>query len=279
MDPQQPGRPPLDAATLATAPAWARVEVVAEAGSTNALVAARAHDGAEHGLVLVAEHQTAGRGRLGRTWETPARAALTFSVLVRPDDLARAEASRSWRLLPLLTGTAVVAGIGDVGGPECGLKWPNDVLHADLKLGGLLAERVETPNGPAAVLGIGLNVSTTRSELPVTTATSLLLATGAAPERAALLVAVLGRLGERLAVWVAGRDAALLDEYRRRCTTVGMAVRVDLPGGDSLAGTAVRVAGDGALVLDVAGREVAVSAGDVIHVRAASGPSGAGEVP
>ena len=115
--------------------------------------------------------------------------------------------------------------------------------------------------------------TTTEDELPVATATSLLRAAGTVPERSALLVAVLGRLGERLADWAAGRVDELLAGYRQHCSTLGRSVRVDLPGGDTVTGTALRIAGDGALVLDVEGREVGVSAGDVVHVRtAADGP-------
>ena len=261
----QDGRPPLDATTLAEAPGWTSVEVVDETGSTNADVARRAMAGAPHGLVVVTEHQTAGRGRLGRTWETPPRAALTFSVLVRP---GAAAAGSPWPLLPLLTGVAVVDGIAAAGGPACGLKWPNDILLDDLKVGGLLAERIDTPDGPAAVLGVGLNVTTTLDELPVPTASSLLVARGQAPRREAVLVCVLDRLGELLDTWTYEAPAALLTAYRERCVTLGRRVRADLPGGQSLEGTAVRVSDDGSLVVAADGGERVISAGDVVHVRA-----------
>ncbi len=114
------------------------MEVVDEAPSTNALVVDRARRGEGHGLVVVAEHQTAGRGRLDRTWTTPARAALTLSLLVTPDEVPVAR----WPWLPLLTGLAVVEGVRRAGGPEVTLKWPNDVLLDGLKVGGILVERV-----------------------------------------------------------------------------------------------------------------------------------------
>ena len=120
--------------------------------------------------MVVAEHQTAGRGRLDRSWETPPRAALTFSVLLRPS-----VGPEQWPWLPLLTGYAVGTALRDAGF-DAGVKWPNDVLIGDLKVAGILVERVDTPTGPAAVLGVGLNVSTTAEELPVPTATSLALA-------------------------------------------------------------------------------------------------------
>jgi BirA family biotin operon repressor/biotin-[acetyl-CoA-carboxylase] ligase len=242
------------------------VEVLEEAPSTNALLAARARAGAPEGTVLVAEHQTAGRGRLDRSWETPARAALTFSVLVRPAGVP----DRAWPWLPLLTGVAVLDGVLAAGGPPCALKWPNDVMHDGLKLAGLLAERVETPTGPAAVLGVGLNVTTARQELPVETATSLHLAGMARIDRTMLLVHLLDALGGRYRTWTtSGGDPreGLLGEYNRCCATVGEQVRVHLPSGQVLEGTAVSVDGDGGLVVATPTGRVAVSAGDVVHVR------------
>ena len=251
-----------------------RVEVLAEAGSTNALVGDRARAGEDEGLVLVTEHQTAGRGRLDRAWVTPPRAALTGSFLLRPQ-----VAPERWPLLPLLTAVAVTDAIGAVGGPPVELKWPNDVLHDGLKIAGILLERVDTDRGPAAVVGVGLNVSTTRAELPVPTAASLLTAGMVDPDRTALLRALVVALGERYAAWAAPRsgatqDAALLDAYRSRCDTVGREVRVDLPHGDALEGTATGVADDGALLVRPAGAAddaapTAVHAGDVVHVRSA----------
>jgi BirA family biotin operon repressor/biotin-[acetyl-CoA-carboxylase] ligase len=256
------------------APAWTRVEIVDSAASTNALVAERAQAGAPEGTVVVAEHQTAGRGRLGRSWQTPPRAALTFSVLVRPTSVP----DRAWPWLPLLTGVAVVEGILAAGGPACALKWPNDVMHDGLKLGGLLAERVDTPTGAAAVLGIGLNVSTLRSELPVPTATSLRLAGHPAADRTTVLVHLLDALGRRYGDWARrygdpravpsdGRSGGLLAEYRRHCGTLGQEVRVHLPSGEVLEGVAASIDAEGALVVDTAGGPAVVSAGDVVHVR------------
>ena len=271
MNSSEAGRPPLDRALLTTAsPAWASVDVVDEAPSTNALVTARATAGAEaaaHGLVVVAEHQTSGRGRLDRSWVTPPRAALTFSVLLRPP-----VPDSRWPWLPLLAGLSVVEGVDAAGGPRCGLKWPNDVVHDDRKLAGLLVERVETPDGPAAVLGVGINVTTTAAELPVPGAASLEGVGWRAPDRTQLLVQVLGVLGTRLHGWIeAGGDpqAGLSADYQARCVTLGRQVRVQLPAGDELVGTAVGVDGDGGLQVDPGSGAVTVSAGDVVHVRPA----------
>jgi BirA family biotin operon repressor/biotin-[acetyl-CoA-carboxylase] ligase len=250
-------RPPLDPDRL-TPPPSARVEILATAPSTNAVVADRARAGEPEWLVVVAEHQTAGRGRLDRTWETPDKAALTFSVLLRPD----APAER-WPWLPLLTGYAVGSALRGAGA-DAGLKWPNDVTVDDQKIAGILLERVETPQGPAAVLGMGINVSTTRDELPVDTATSLALL-GLDADRTELLDAVLGALADRYDAWRAG--GSLVAEYQRVCTTVGRAVRVDLPSGAVLSGTATGIDDGGRLLVEAAGELTAVGAGDVVHVR------------
>ncbi len=241
------------------------MEVLAESLSTNAVVAARARAGAPEGLVVVAEHQTAGRGRLERAWVTPPRAALTFSVLLRPE-----VPDQRWPWLPLLVGVAVVDAVEDAGGPACALKWPNDVVYDDLKLAGLLVERVESPTGPAAVVGVGLNVSTTAEELPVPGAASLATLGWTGLDRAALLVVILDALGRRYRAWVRGGGEArtgLREAYAARCATVGRAVRVHLPSGQDVVGTAVGVAEDGALEVETGSGRRALSAGDVVHVR------------
>lgn len=258
-------RPPLDPARLARAP-WP-VDVLVEAGSTNALLAQRARSG-EDPQVLVAEHQTAGRGRLDRTWDTPAGAALTFSVLLRP----QLDATR-WPLLPLLVGSAVRGALPATGARAATLKWPNDVLIGERKVAGILVERVEGPAGPAAVVGIGLNVSSRAEELPVPTATSLAielgLEAGTGPDRTLLLLDLLLGLHRAFGDWSGGAttDDALLEAYARDCSTLGRPVTVDLPGGAVLEGTARRLDGSGRLVVATSTGEVAVGAGDVIHVR------------
>ena len=262
---QQPSRPPLDLQLLTDLPPPWTVEVLDRAPSTNAVVADRARSGNPEGLVVVAEHQTAGRGRLDRTWETPERAALTFSVLLRPE-----VPDRSWPWLPLLAGLAVADGVVAAGGPPCELKWPNDLMYDGLKLAGLLVERVDTPAGPAAVLGIGLNVTTLRHELPVDTATSLLLAGMLTADRTRLLEEVLQALDGRYRAWRgAGGDAGcgLAQEYERRCDTVGRRVQVRLPTGEPIEGTAAGIGPGGALLVDTAAGLVELNAGDVVHVR------------
>jgi len=238
-------RPPLRQEALARALAaegW-RVEVLAEASSTNAVVAERARAGEPPGLVVVAERQTAGRGRLDRRWESPPRAGLTFSVLLAPPP-----EQLSW--VPLLGGLAVATAVREQTGVDAGLKWPNDVVVADRKLAGVLAEAVDGK----VVLGIGLNVTTRRAELPVEQATSLALEAADTTDRDTLLRAVLRALA-------AGEDRR--SAYRQLCTTLGRQVRVELPGGTAVEGTAEQVDEQGRLVVD----GVPYAAGDVVHLR------------
>lgn len=261
-------RPPLDPEALRDLPAPFRVEVVESAPSTNALVSERARAGETEGLVVVAEHQTAGRGRLDREWVTPPRAAVTMSLLLRP----RAAPGR-WPLLGLLTGLAVVDAVAAVGGPPVSLKWPNDVLaHDGLKLAGLLLERVDGGPGAAAVVGVGLNVSTTRAELPVATAGSLVTAGMVDPDRTALTHALVSALAGHYRDWEtaddpARADAGLLARYAERCDTLGRRVEVHLPSGQVLTGEATGLGAGGALVVDDASGPHQVQTGDVVHVR------------
>ncbi|MGH3157722.1 MAG: biotin--[acetyl-CoA-carboxylase] ligase, partial [Streptosporangiaceae bacterium] len=239
-EPRHVARTPLSAATLSrdvVRPGgfWRSVMVTDETGSTNADLLARAADGAGEGTVLVAEVQTSGRGRMGRSWLSPPRAALMFSVLLRP--AAVPPPRRGW--VPLLAGVAVASAVTGLTGLEVGLKWPNDVLIGGAKLAGMLAEQ----SADAIVVGVGINVSTQRDELPVAAATSLALEGAASTSRAELLVAVLGEFERLYQAWTrtaqpGDPDAAgLRNEYRRRSVTLGSHVRVEFPGGAEAGGT------------------------------------------
>ena len=271
-----PVREPLHAAGLRRAlrpdGLWREIEVVPSTGSTNAVLLARALRGEPEGVLLAAEEQTAGRGRMGRSWTSPPRAALTFSLLLNP---AVPPARRGW--LPLLTGVAVAAAVTEVTGVRTGLKWPNDVLAGDAKLAGILAEAA----GDAVVVGIGLNVSTEPAELshllaapgPGTLpATSLRAAGAAALDREELLLAILAGFERRYRPWrEAGGDpdrSGLREEYVRWSATIGRTVRAELPGGQALSGSAAGVDPDGRLLVRVSsGTEVPVAAGDIAHLR------------
>lgn len=269
-------RKPLDAAALIAAAVtpgglWRAVEVTGQTGSTNTDLLARAAAGEPEGLVLAAEEQVAGRGRLGRTWLSPPRSSLMFSVLLRP---AVPRSRLGW--LPLLTGVAVATAVRTAAGADAQLKWPNDLLAPGPggvgKLGGILAEA----SGAAVVVGTGLNVSTEVTELPppgpgALPATSLRLAQAASLDRTALLAAILAGLERSYRSWAqAGGDAehsGLRASYTGLCATLGRQVRVELPGGRLLTGQARDVDEDGRLLVTTADTEVAVAAGDIVHLR------------
>jgi BirA family biotin operon repressor/biotin-[acetyl-CoA-carboxylase] ligase len=251
------GRPPLDPDRLITPVDWS-VVIVDEAPSTNATVADRARTGAGEGLVVVAEHQTAGRGRLDRTWETPARAALTFSVLLVPH-----AAASDWPWLPLMTGYAVVRALRQTGAAAT-LKWPNDVLLEDRKVAGILTERVDSATGPSVVIGIGVNVDLTRDELPHDAATSLSLE-GVDVDRTNLLTALLRNLRLEYDAFGRGELVALRTAYTGACATLGREVRVELPTGETLTGRATGIDEGGRLLVTGPAGVVPVSAGDVVH--------------
>jgi len=274
-DIQDPARSPLSGAALARrivrpGGLWGEASVVARTGSTNADLVARARDGAPEGAVLVAEEQTAGRGRMGRSWLSPPRAALTFSVLLRPTDVPAAR--RGW--LPLLAGVAVATAIRQVSALDATLKWPNDVLLRSGKLAGILAEQ----SGDAVVVGIGVNVSTARHELPAPAAsslpaTSLRLEGSPSLDRELLLGRMLNEIERWYLAWrgtgLAGDAEAsgLRAAYVRLCSTIGLDVRAELPGRAAASGLATGIDGDGRLVVGTAAGDVAIGAGDVRHVR------------
>jgi BirA family transcriptional regulator, biotin operon repressor / biotin---[acetyl-CoA-carboxylase] ligase len=298
--PQEPSsdRPsdPLDAGALRSEVGgglWTSVTVVPSTGSTNAdLLAA----GGPEGQVLVAEEQTAGRGRMGRSWVSQPGAALTFSVLLRPDSVPAER--RGW--LTLLAGVAVAQSVRAVSDLPATLKWPNDVLLHDGKLAGILAE--QTADG-AVVIGMGINVATTADALPTgpggLRGTSIAIErdqeagdrevgrgrpggrsgpagrgnrAGETVARQRLLAEILRKMERH---YVAFRDnpdpeaAGLLSEYRALCVTLGQQVRAELPGGRVVTGEATGVDAVGRLLITPPGAAapVPVSAGDIVHLR------------
>ena len=209
--------------------------------STNTWLLARARDGDPEGLVAVADHQTAGRGRLGRTWEAPPRSALLCSVLLRPA-----------RLSHLVTASVALAArdaCGQYGRTDVDLKWPNDLMVGGAKLAGVLAE----VDAGAVVVGIGLNLS-------------------AAPDGAAMLGEsvdrddFLARFLDSLASWHSRDSLDVARAYRKACATIGRAVRVELVD-ETFTGTAADIDDDGHLLVDVGACIRTIAAADVIHLR------------
>jgi BirA family biotin operon repressor/biotin-[acetyl-CoA-carboxylase] ligase len=265
-------RPPLDARALQAALVgpgsfWTEVVVTPSTASTNADLADAARAGAAEGTVHTTDHQVAGRGRLDRTWDSPEGSGIAVSVLLRPTDVPAGR----WVWLPLLVGLAVAATVEECG-VEAGLKWPNDVEVDGRKVAGILIERVDTPDGPAAVAGVGLNVSMRADELPVDTATSLLLEDATETDRTVVLRLLLRNLEALYRAWRgAGGDpaAGVRDSYVRRCVTLGSDVSVAMPDGSTLEGRAQDVDNLGRLVVDGS----PVSAGDITHVRSSASGS------
>lgn len=247
-----------------TAALAARLEVREASASTNADLRMHASDASNwpHLSVLLTTNQTAGRGRLDRTWQTPPGSALAISVLLRelPDP-----AHRGW--IPLLAGVAMADAVGSLlPGHEVGVKWPNDVLVDGRKISGILAE-VE---GDAIIVGVGVNTAMTAEQLPVPTATSFAVL-GEPHDDDAIVAGFVQRLSELLGR-LRSADAAMADLagiVADRCVTLGQRVRVSLPGGDTLEGQASRLDEDGRLVVDSGGALTVVGAGDIVHVRPA----------
>ncbi|HWF69195.1 MAG TPA: biotin--[acetyl-CoA-carboxylase] ligase [Mycobacterium sp.] len=262
-------RVPLDAVALraglvGAGRPWHQLDVVAETASTNADLIAQAEGGADiDGSVLLAEYQNAGRGRHGRQWSAPPRAQIALSVGVAAASVPRS----GWGWLPLATGVAVADALTTVCGVAPGLKWPNDVLVDGGKLAGILAE-VAAP-ASVIVLGLGLNVTLTAEEAPDPAATSLLMLGSSATDRNALARKILGDLAVRIDAWrsAGGADAALVADYQRYSLTLGSRVRAILPGDQDVVGTAHAVDETGRLCVDTGGQTVAISAGDITHLR------------
>ena len=239
---------------------------VEETGSTNADLVAAARAGAPAGTVLVADHQTAGRGRLGRTWQAPPGSALLCSILLRPEPGSVLHGA-VWAVA-----LAARDAVGLLAGVEPDLKWPNDLLSGGRKLAGVLAEGVAAPDDPsrlaAVVVGIGLNVGWDQPPPEVAAgAVTLEELAGRPVDREALLRALLGALAPMLELWT-GAPEQLRERYRSSLTTLGQRVRVTLADRE-VEGEAIDVTADGALVVRVGDDELVVSAGDVVHLRPA----------
>ena len=243
-----------------------RLDVVETTGSTNADLLTRHSAGEDiDGAVLIAEHQSAGRGRNGRAWSTPPRSQIALSVGIAARDVP----TTAWGWVPLLTGVAVVDAVRATTGVDANLKWPNDVLVGEGKLAGILAE-VAAPD-PVIVVGLGLNVTLTAEEAPDPRATSLLMLGSTMLDRSALLGAVLAELTARIDRWrsAGGPDTTLVADYRRRSVTLGTRVRALLPGDREIIGVATDLDESGQLSIDTGAQTVTVSAGDITHLRPA----------
>jgi BirA family biotin operon repressor/biotin-[acetyl-CoA-carboxylase] ligase len=227
--------------------------------STNARAKALAMEGVSHGAVVIAESQSAGRGRLGRAWQSEPGSNLTFSVILRPtispDRLG---------LLSLYASLAVAKGVEAVTGLKPTCKWPNDLLLASKKFCGILSEAVLSgPDVSSVVVGIGINVNQAAFQEELAgRATSLCLAAGGPIDRFGLLAEVLLRLEEEYDAVQRGDFGNIVREWKARTSLFGSEVSVDRQG-TLLRGTASRLADDGGLIISTNGEEIKLLSGDV----------------
>ena len=244
-----------------------------EIDSTNSEAKRRIRAGCSDGLVLVAENQTQGRGRMGRPWYSVAGKNLAFSVVLFPQGIPLSRAS----LLTPMSSVAVYRAIQEVTGLSLELKWPNDLVIAGRKAGGILLEAGgEMDHLRYAVIGIGINANLTQREIPAAvadTATSLLLAGGKSVSRRQLLGEILVHLDKYYAEFCSGGSQSILSEYVELCSTLGKEITF-LWRGQERSGRAVSIAHDGALiVITDSGEMLTLRAGDV-HCLQTSGNRG-----
>lgn len=223
--------------------------------STNREAVQWARDGAAPGSVVVADQQTAGRGRLDRTWFSPKGEGLFFSVILEPPGSPETLTSVS-----LAAAVALHAALHSRG-VMASVKWPNDIMIGDRKVAGILSELASLPDGRTpVVVGIGLNVATKSFPAELAqVATSLLISTGQLFDREELLEQILSELDRTMV----GSASSVIDRYRAVCSTLGREVRIETPSG-SVIGKASAVDQQGALVLEDGS---VFLAGDVIHLR------------
>ena len=232
-----------------------RVSVVEVTGSTqDDLTQLVADKKAKSGEVITTEYQSAGRGRLDRKFDAPASSALMFSFFVEP-----IRDKSDWSFLPLLTGLSAIFSLTTLD-PEFSpaLKWPNDILIADGKVGGIIAQA----SGEGVVIGVGINVGMSQEELPVVTATSLALHNFSTLDRNLILSTFLATFEELFERWQNGEDLRHL--YKERSATIGHDIRIEHPDGSHKNGKAVDVTPAGELILEDGSR---VTVGDIVHLR------------
>ncbi|PPK69781.1 biotin--[acetyl-CoA-carboxylase] ligase [Actinokineospora auranticolor] len=263
----------VEALRSALSGTYTAVDVVPSTGSTNADLVAAAAANAPDRTVLLAEEQTAGRGRRARSWVSPPATGLYLSVLLRPTGVPTAR----FGALSLVAGVALVRTARHLG-VSAALKWPNDLLAGPelAKCAGVLAEATADEH-PAVVVGIGLNVAPLPDGVPVGPGglpPTSLAQQGGTDDRTTVAIALLRAFDEAERSWRGARGdlatSGLLTHYRDACATLGQRVRVELPDGAHLQGLATDLDADGQLVIDVAGTARTVSAGDVVHVRPGS---------
>jgi len=248
-------RAPLDKAVIAslTSQYW-RVSVVDLTTSTQSDLADLVKSkSAEHGDLIAAEFQSAGRGRLDRNFEAASASALLFSFYIKPK-----RSRTDWGFIGLLAALTMQQVISEDNPAKVWLKWPNDILIGDKKVAGLLAQATDD----GVIIGIGMNVAMTAEELPVASATSLAIAGSDKLDRNLILSDFLNRFQSNFKEWDEGAD--FIDKYSEVCATLGLQVQIEVAGRENRTGKALSIIKHGALALED-GFEVNV--GDVVHLR------------
>jgi BirA family transcriptional regulator, biotin operon repressor / biotin---[acetyl-CoA-carboxylase] ligase len=231
--------------------------------STNSELARLALEGAAEGLCIIADEQTAGRGRLQRQWLSPRDSGLYFSILLKPEIELRV-----WPLITLMAAVAVHDALSEICRVDFDIKWPNDITIRDKKVCGILAETIETHDGRAVVLGIGINLAHTALPELSEIAISIEEATGMIVDREVMIQTLIEKLTEYYELLQTRRDAQILDEWCRRSTYAGgKLIRVSA-GDEVIHGFTRGLEADGALRVEtVEGQIKVVRAGDVTEVR------------
>lgn len=232
-----------------------RVSVVEVTGSTQDDIAQLVtEEKAMHGQVIATEYQSAGRGRLDRKFDAPTSSALMFSLYVKPQ-----RDKSDWSFLTLLTGLSATFALTKLDPSFIPtLKWPNDIVIGEGKVGGIIAQA----SGDGVIIGVGINVGMTHEELPVTHATSLALQNFPILDRNLILASFLTTFEELFERWQSGEDLRHL--YCERSSTMGHQVRIEHPDGSYRTGKAVDVTPAGELILEDGSR---VTVGDIVHLR------------
>ena len=239
-----------DAIAGALESSYWRVSVVEEIDSTQNYLRT---SNPKSGDLITAEYQSAGRGRLDRKFDAEKSSALLFSFYFEPENEVK-----NLGYLTLLVGASVTATLNEItNNNNFKCKWPNDVLFNQKKVAGLLAEKTSS----GVIVGVGINVSTSKEALPVAHATSIFLATDIQINRNDLLAKILNNLEQDLLSWQGGKD--LTSKYRELSATIGKQVRVEMPDGSQIEGAAVDIDETGSLRLDNGER---ITVGDVIHL-------------
>jgi BirA family transcriptional regulator, biotin operon repressor / biotin---[acetyl-CoA-carboxylase] ligase len=255
-----------------------RIELHDRLDSTNREAVALAQSGVEHGTLILAESQTAGRGRMGRPWFSPPGVNIYGSLVIRtPVDAHRLSSWLSW--LPLMAALGAAEAIEADGGATIAVKWPNDLLMRERKVGGILGESGTcATSGPFQVIGIGINVNGAREEFPTQfrdTATTIRHETGSRLDRNRLIATWLNQLESCLEKFLAHGCEDIAVAYVRRCATIGRNVRALLADGQECVGVAAGIQSDGSLTLTWASqpgshhapavRQLRVA--DIVHLR------------